>query len=490
MLALGIDIGTSSVKVAVVDIDTQKTIAHSSYPTSEASIISLNEGWAEQNPFDWWNYVQQAILSLKEQIPAYLSSVSCIGIAYQMHGLVCINEQGNLLRNSIIWCDSRATEIGDEALRQMGLAYCYEHLLNSPANFTASKLAWVKANEPKIFEQIAKILLPGDYIAMQLTGAVSTTITGMSEGVFWDYQHHYISSKLLEYFSFTERLIPPVLPSFSTHGFLLKSVADHLGLKAGIPVSYKAGDQPNNALSLGVLDTGEVAATAGTSGVIYAVSDKPVYNASGVVNSFAHVNYTEEQPNVGMLFCLNGCGIANKWVKNFAKIADYEAVNVLASTSIPGSNGVSVLPFGNGAERMLHYKNINAVVEGINFNQHNDADICRAVQEGVAFAMQYGVKCMQQMGVTFEVIKAGNANMFLSDVFVQTLVNTLNVPVTLYDTDGSIGAAVGAAIGIQQCDAKSYFSKRVGIKHFTPVEHEQYQMLYSKWEQLLNKYIQ
>jgi len=490
MLALGIDIGTSSVKVAVVDIDTQVTIAQTSFPETEAPIIALQEGWAEQNPNDWWYYVQQAVLKLRQQIPGELASVRCIGIAYQMHGLVCIDKQGKLVRNSIIWCDSRAASIGDEALRQMGESYCYEYLLNSPGNFTASKLAWVKANEPQVFEQIATVLLPGDYIALQLTGTAATTITGMSEGVFWDYQQHSISSKLFAHFSFTERFIPTVLPSFSIHGFLLQSVAEELGLKAGIPVSYKAGDQPNNALSLGVLEAGEVAATAGTSGVIYAVTDKPTYDASGAINSFAHVNYTQAHPNVGMLLCLNGCGIANKWVKNLAKVSDYTAVNALAATSNPGSNGVLFLPFGNGAERMLHHRHVNAVLEGVNFNQHTDADICRAVQEGVVFAMQYGVKSMQQMGITFDVIKAGNANMFLSDVFVQTLVNTLNVPVALYDTDGSVGAAVGAAVGIQQCDATDYFSKRSIIKQFTPLEHERYQALYSKWEQLLHKYIQ
>ncbi|HAI84165.1 MAG TPA: carbohydrate kinase, partial [Chitinophagaceae bacterium] len=459
-------------------------------PETEAPIIALQDGWAEQNPNDWWYYVRQAILKLGQQIPSELACISCIGIAYQMHGLVCIDKQGKLVRNSIIWCDSRAASIGDEALRQMGESYCYEHLLNSPGNFTASKLAWVKTNEPQVFEKIATVLLPGDYIALRLTGTTATTITGMSEGVFWDYQHNSISSKLFEYFSFAERLIPNVLPSFSIHGFLLKSVALELGLKSGIPVSYKAGDQPNNALSLGVLEAGEVAATAGTSGVIYAVTDEPTYDASGAINSFAHVNYTQAHPNVGMLLCLNGCGIANKWVKNLAKVSNYTTVNALAATSNPGSNGVLFLPFGNGAERILHHRQVNAVLEGLNFNQNTDADVCRAVQEGVVFAMQYGVKSMQQMGVTFDIIKAGNANMFLSDVFVQTLVNTLNVPVALYNTDGSVGAAVGAVVGIQQCDATDYFSKQSVIKQFTPNEHEYYQELYSKWEQLLHKYIQ
>src|SRR5687768_7831665 len=144
MLLLGIDIGTSSIKVSVVDADNQQCIASTQYPETETGIQSPVPGWAEQSPDDWWKNVQQAILKLNAKKQYDPGDIAAIGIAYQMHGLVMVDKEQRSIRNSIIWCDSRAVEIGDNAFEEIGENICFKHLLNSPGNFTASKLAWVK----------------------------------------------------------------------------------------------------------------------------------------------------------------------------------------------------------------------------------------------------------------------------------------------------------------------------------------------------------
>jgi xylulokinase len=355
MLLLGLDIGTSSIKASVVDAQTQQLIASAQYPETESEIIALESGWAEQNPEMWWQHVQLAILKVHAQQLYNPADIKAIGIAYQMHGLVCVDKHKQVLRNSIIWCDSRAVAIGNKAFDTIGNDTCLLHLLNSPGNFTASKLAWVKENEPDLYSKIDKVMLPGDFIAMKLTGECTTSISALSEGVFWDFKNNQLSEDIFSYYGFSKSLIPHLRHVFDEHGFLQTDVANYLSLTAGIPVTYKAGDQPNNALSLNVLQPGEVAATAGTSGVIYGVSDQLTYDNQSRVNTFAHVNYTTEEKRLGVLLCINGTGILNRWLKNITgNLHSYQEINAAAATIAVGSNGLYMLPFGNGAERMSY----------------------------------------------------------------------------------------------------------------------------------------
>jgi len=448
MLLLGLDIGTSSIKASVVDAQTQQLIASAQYPETESEIIALESGWAEQNPEMWWQHVQLAILKVHAQQLYNPADIKTIGIAYQMHGLVCLDKHKTVLRNSIIWCDSRAVAIGNKAFDSIGNDTCLLHLLNSPGNFTASKLAWVKENEPELYSKIDKVMLPGDFIAMKLTGECTTSIAALSEGVFWDFKNNELSEDVFNYYGFKKSLIPQLRQVFDEHGFLQTDVANYLSLTAGIPVTYKAGDQPNNALSLNVLQPGEVAATAGTSGVIYGVSDQLTYDNQSRVNTFAHVNYTTEEKRLGVLLCINGTGILNRWVKNITGNShSYQEINEAASTIAAGSNGLYMLPFGNGAERMLENKIVQSHIHGIDFNVHTNAHLYRAAQEGIAFAFRYGLDIMRENGMHPKVIRAGKANMFLSDVFTESFVNATGVPVELYNCDGSVGAALGAGIG-------------------------------------------
>ena len=496
MYLLGIDIGTSFIKVSLVEASTQKCILTVSYPDTENAISAHQNGWAEQSPLMWWEQVQAGIVKLhqaaKLALPSYDSNnIAAIGIAYQMHGLVLVDKNKKALRDSIIWCDSRAVPYGDKAFDTIGHEKCLSHLLNSPGNFTAAKLAWVKEYEPKVFAQIHKIMLPGDFIAMQLTGEITTSIAALSEGIFWDFKSNCISKDVLNYFGFDESIFPTVKDVFSNHGALSASIANTLSLKAGIPISYKAGDQPNNALSLNVLEPGEVAATAGTSGVIYGVGNTLSYDLQSRVNSFAHVNHTSAENRIGMLLCINGTGILNSWVKKYIGAnTNYTTMNEMAASIPAGSDGLTILPFGNGAERIFNNKIIGAQILGLDLNKHTAAHIYRAAQEGIAFAFRYGLDIMRENKLEPSVIKAGQANLFLSPVFTHAFVNATGVPVALYNVEGSVGAALGAGIGAGiYKELKEAFADKKPIQLIEPTETKQYNVLYENWKNNLAKFI-
>ena len=449
MFLLGYDIGSSSVKGSLVDAHTGQCVAQASYPDSEAPISAPQRGWAEQNPEDWWSYVKHVTNQLLYDTRISAEDIVAIGISYQMHGLVVVDRDQRVLRPSIIWCDSRAVGLGDEAFDALGHDYCLEHLLNSPGNFTAAKLAWVKRYEPDVYDRIDKFMLPGDYIAMRLSGQAVTTLSGLSEGILWDFKQDSVSHALLDHYGIDPSLVAAVKPTFGMQGIVSAQAAAETGLAQGTPITYRAGDQPNNALSLNVFEPGEIASTAGTSGVVYGVLGQVSHDPQSRVNPFAHVNHTAEAPRLGVLLCINGTGICNSWVRRMvgAPGMTYPQMNDLAATAPIGCNGVSMIPFGNGAERMLENQQLGCSLHGIDFNQHGKADLMRAAQEGIVFSLKYGIEIMEQMGMTVGRIRAGRANMFLSPVFRQTLANVSGAPIELYDTDGSVGAARGAGIG-------------------------------------------
>jgi len=493
MLFLGIDLGTSSIKVSIVDADSQQCVCSVQYPDIETPIISKRTGWAEQSPEGWWHNVQQAILranSLKKYNP---HDIAAIGIAYQMHGLVIVNKDQQVLRDAIIWCDSRAVPIGEKAFHEIGAERSLSHLLNSPGNFTASKLAWVMENEPQIYEQVDKVMLPGDFIAMKLTGEITTSVSALSEGIFWDFKNEELSKDVFSYYGFDQNNMPGIRPVFSAHGYVTNSVADLLSLKAGTPVSYKAGDQPNNALSLNVLEPGEVAATAGTSGVIYGVSDQLTYDPQSRVNTFAHVNYAPDKKRVGVLLCINGTGILNRWIKNIISPGmEYAQLNNEAKEVRAGCDGLRILPFGNGTERMLSNKLTGAQFHNIDLNIHTQQHIFRAAQEGIAYSFRYGLDIMRENGMNPKLIRAGKANMFLSPVFAEVFTNITGCIVELYNTDGSVGAARGAGLGTGYYkNARQAFDRMEKLAVLEPAKEKQslYEGFYESWRAALKKAI-
>ncbi len=445
---LGLDIGSSSIKAALVNADTGETISTAQAPDMELPISSPQAGWAEQDPESWWNYAKEAINRLFPE-QSGRENIKAIGISYQMHGLVILDKNNKILRPSIIWCDSRAAGIGEIAFRCIGEDKCLHNLLNSPGNFTASKLAWVKKNEPGIYDRAAVSLLPGDYIAFRLTGELGTTISGLSEGIFWDFRSSGISSDLMDHYGLDQGLIPKLVPTFGIQGEVNSAIARETGLPAGIPVSYRAGDQPNNALSLNVFNPGELAATAGTSGVIYGILDQLNADLQSRVNLFAHVNHTAEAPRLGVLLCVNGTGIQYRWLRNqvFGGLLEYSDMNKLATSVPAGSDGLLVFPFGNGVERILQNRPFGGQVRNIDFNRHGRAHLVRAAQEGIIFALNYGFEAMRELGVKTQTVRAGTANMFQSELFSELFASITGTTVELYNTDGAIGAARGAGIG-------------------------------------------
>ena len=494
MYLLGYDVGSSSVKASLVSVETGKCVATAFYPKSEAPIMSRQPGFAEQEPSMWWANLKLATADILEQVrsKATLQSktfspadIKAIGISYQMHGLVCVDKDRNVLRPSIIWCDSRAVPYGNKAFEKLGADWCLPHLLNNPGNFTAAKLAWVKENEPQLYGRISKIMLPGDYIAMRLTGSVCTTVGGLSEGIFWDFRENRPSRELLAYFGFDESLLPVIKPTFGPQGALTKEAADLLGLAPGTPVTYRAGDQPNNALSLNVFEPGEIASTAGTSGVVYGVNGTIDYDPLSRVNSFAHVNHTAGDPRIGVLLCINGTGILNSWIRrNVAPEGiSYADMNTLAAQVPIGSDGVAILPFGNGAERMLGNRDTGCSIHGVNFNRHGKAHLLRAAQEGIVFSFQYGIEIMEKMGIPVKMIHAGKANMFLSPIFRDTLAGVSGATIELYDTDGSVGAAKGAGIGAGiYRDNNEAFATLEKLAVITPSHEAEYKEAYERWK--------
>ena len=490
---LGFDVGSSSVKASLVNADNGKCVASAFYPEKEAPITAVKAGWAEQDPSSWWEYAKLALKAIMASANAQAEEIKAIGISYQMHGLVCVDKQLKALRPSIIWCDSRAVPYGEKAFKDLGSDKCLSHLLNSPGNFTAAKLAWVKENEPELYNNIYKVMLPGDYIAMRLSGVANTTVSGLSEGMFWDFKNNQIADFLLDYYGFDKSLIADIVPTFGVQSEVSAEAAAELGLKAGTPITYRGGDQPNNALSLNVLNPGEIAATAGTSGVVYGVLDGVNYDKQNRVNTFAHVNHTAEQSRLGVLLCINGTGILNAWThRNITPDINYAEMNDLAASVPIGSEGVTIIPFGNGSERVLENKEIGCSINGLNFNKHNKAHLVRAAQEGIVFSFCYGMEIMQQMGMEIKKIHAGKANMFLSPLFRDTLAGVSGATIELYDTDGSVGAAKGAGIGAGiYKDGDEAFASLEKLQVIEPdaKNGDAYRQAYAAWKETLSKKI-
>ncbi|MDR2562396.1 MAG: carbohydrate kinase [Prevotellaceae bacterium] len=492
MYLLGYDIGSSSIKASLVNIQTGDAVASAFFPKKEMGFKSVKTGWAEQAPDLWWDNLKLATQSLIGESRAAPCQIKAIGISYQMHGLVLADEEGRAIRDSIIWCDSRAVPYGEKAFDTLGAETCLKHLLNSPGNFTLSKLAWVREHEPENYARIRYCMLPGDYLAMRMTGEACTTASGLSEGIAWDFTRNEPAKFLYDYFGFDPAHIPRIVPTFGIQGRLTPEAASELGLFAGTPISYRAGDQPNNALSLNVLHPGEVAATAGTSGVVYGVNGEAKYDPKSRVNSFAHVNHSPLQTRVGVLLCINGTAILNAWIKN--NIAPegigYAEMNELAETVAPGSEGLSIVPFGNGAERVLCNSEPGCSIHGINFVRHQKPHLIRAAQEGVAFSFKYGMEIMNDMGIETKTIRAGHANLFLSPIFRQTLSNITGASIELYNTDGSIGAARGAGIGagIYANEAEAFATLKKLITVNPEEKHlKQTDEAYQRWLQHVSK---
>jgi xylulokinase len=492
-LLLGLDVGSSFVKASLVDADRGTMVASASAPATEMTISAPQPGWAEQAPDDWWRHVVSATRAALRAADARADSVAAIGISYQMHGLVLVDRSGRVLRDAIIWCDSRAVGMGEWAFEAIGPLSCLARYLNSPGNFTASKLKWVKEHEPDVFRQVHKAMLPGDFVAARLTGEIATTATGLSEAVLWDYLDGGLAREVLDVFGLPADLLPPVVPTIGRQGTLTDAAAEALGLRPGVPVSYRAGDQPNNAFSLKVLDPGEVAATAGTSGVVFGVGDEARWDQRSRVNTFLHVNHAPGRPRYGALLCLNGTGALYQWLKRTldgAGTLTYDQMNREAASVPVGADGLLVLPYGNGAERTLVNRDLGAAFHGLSLVRHGRGHVCRAAQEGIVFALRYGLEIMREMGMPATSVRAGRANMFLSPVFAGAFADATGMTVELYETDGAQGAARAAGLGAGVfAREEEAFTGLAAVQQVEPDEERraEYEEIYARWRALLER---
>lgn len=489
---LGIDLGSSSIKVAIINAADGTALATSRFPKTEMEIQAPHSGWAEQSPEFWWSCTLKAIDQACKESKIAPNQISAIGIAYQMHGLVAIDRAGKVIRPSIIWCDSRATAIGKKASEQLSETQ-RAALLNSFGNFTAAKLAWIKEHEPLNYSAIDQIFLPGDYLAYRFSGVSQTTIGGLSEGIFWDFDKRERSSVTDRIFDFHPSLFPEVVPTVGLQCKVHQEASDLTGISVGTPITYRAGDQPNNALSLGVFESGEVAATGGTSGVVYAVTDQLIFDPTERINAFAHVNYTLEQPRIGLLMCINGTGIQYAWLRKLlAPNTSYEELEQIARSAPIGAKGLTALPFGNGAERIFQNQTVGGHLNGIDFNRHGMEDLLRAGLEGIAFTFQYGLDCLTTLGCQVKSLKVGNDNLFQSTIFSKTLATLSGCEIQVYKTSGAEGAAQAAAVGADIIDRLDYYQtylEKVQVYEPDP-NWESVRDIYSEWENQLKKQVQ
>lgn len=489
MFYIGFDIGSSSIKASLVDANTAKAISTIQEPAKEMSIISNQPDWAEQNPETWWKHICTATKRLLNENQIKAEQIKGIGIAYQMHGLVTVDVNGDVIRDSIIWCDSRAVFLGENAFQEIGEATCMERLMNSPANFTASKLAWVKQHEPDNYQKVHKFILPGDYIAYKFSGDFTTTVSGLSEGIFWDFKDSKPSSTVLNHYEISKNLIPDIVDTFGVQSRVSEKGAEESGLQKGTPILYRAGDQPNNALSLNVFEPGEVATTGGTSGVLYAVTDSLKATEGIKLNNFAHVNHSTAKPRIGKLLCINGCGIQYRWLKDTLNLSEnsYQTMNSYASKIPIGSDGLQLIPFGNGAERMFNNRNIGSHISNLNLNKHSQGHILRASLEGIAFAFVYGMELLKKDNTEINVIRAGNDNLFRSQIFSETVATLINQEIEIYNTTGAIGAARAAGKADGSFDFGAMVSQNDYMETFEPnQENEPHTKAYERWKKTLN----
>ena len=482
---LGIDLGSSSVKTCIYDIGSGKSIDSFTYPDSEMEIISEQDGWAEQDPNYWWECISHTFDHLREKND--FQSIRAIGISYQMHGLVVVDKKYNPLHNAIIWCDSRAVETGQKAEIEIDNDIFKMKTLNTPGNFTASKLKWLQDNKQDIYDKIHKIMLPGDFIVHKLTNKLTTTPMGLSEGIMWDFQSQAVSEDILDYYNIKNTLIPHVVDSIGDQGTVSDDMVERFGFGKDIKVSYRAGDQPNNAFSLNVLEPGEIAATAGTSAVIYSVTDKNITDLNNRINTFLHCLNSNTSKRNGLLLCINGSGIAYSWIKSLLKEKSYKEMDI-KSEKINSPEGIKFYPFGNGSERLFGNKKIDSHLLGLDFNKHNNNHIIRSVLEGISFSLCYSIELLRDFGVNVETVKVGKANLFLSKVFRESFVNSANVKLQMFDTNGAEGAARGAALGSGHYkDAKEAFGSLKLISEEIPNGDNTYYDRYLDWKIFLNK---
>lgn len=461
---LGIDIGTSGTKTVLFD-EAGNTIASA---LGEYPLYQPNVGWAEQDPEDWWKATFSTIKAVLGKSGVNPSDVKGVGLSGQMHGAVLLDKDNQVLRKAIIWCDQRSSAECDQITSIIGK----ERLIEITANpaltgFTASKVMWVKNNEPEIFEKVKKILLPKDYIRFKLTGEFATEVSDASGMQFMDIPKRKWSSEVLDKLGIDKGLLGDVYESQEVSGKVHKAAAELTGLKEGTPVVGGAGDQAAGAVGNGIVRPGVISSTIGTSGVVFAFSENVSIDPKGRVHTFCHA-----VPNTWHIMGVTqGAGLSLKWFRdNFCieekrtaelmGIDPYVLMDQEADRVEAGCSGLIYLPYMMG-ERTPHLDpNAKGVFFGLSA-KHEKQDMLRAVMEGVVYSLKDCLEIIKEMGVDVSEVRASGGGgksklwrQMQSDVF-GTEITTINS-----SEGGALGVALLAGVGTgvyssvpEACDA-------------------------------------
>jgi xylulokinase len=441
MKFLGIDIGTSGSRSVVID-ENGKVIA--SATALHEDFASPEIGWAEQNPDDWWRACKETIAKVLQTVKA--DEISAISFSGQMHGSVFLDKADKVIRPALLWCDQRTEKQCDEITAKIGKERLIELVCN-PAitGFTLPKMLWLRENEPEKWARVATVLLPKDYIRLKLSGDKASDVADSSGTLLFDVQNRKWSGEMLSAFSIDEAILPKVYESIEVTGRVSESGASETGLKIGTPIIAGAGDNAAGAIGMGIVEVGKVSATIGTSGVIFAVSDKPRLDLQGRIHTLCHA-MPGRWHNTGVTL---SAGLSFKWFReNFGDGNSYDELVHEAEKVPSGSEGAIWLPYLMG-ERTPHLDaNARAAFIGITAS-HTKAHFTRAVLEGVAFSLRDSLEIFKESGVEISSIRLGGGGA-KSKLWRQIQADIYGKSVEIIEADegAAFGAAILAGVGV------------------------------------------
>lgn len=484
MYFIGVDLGTSSVKILVMDAEgniIKETTNH--YPLNFPKPL-----WSEQNPQDW---LEQSLIGIKESIASLdASKVDAIGFSGQMHGLVLLDEHDSVIRPAILWNDQRSTKETDYLNEEIGI----DRLTNYTGNiafpgFTAPKLLWVKENEPEHFERIRKIMLPKDYLAYKMTGSFSTDYADASGTLYLDVESKEWSKSMMDIMGISEKVLPKLYESYESIGLLNKDVSEYLGTGA-VKVIIGSGDQACAAVGGGVVSKGRCTISLGTSGVVFIHSDTFIKDPNNGLHAFCHAN-----GDYHLMGCmLSAAGSLKWWVEEVLKSDDYNHL-VDEASDVPIDNGLYFLPYLMGERSPHNDPDARGVFWGLNLT-HGRAGMTRAVIEGVSFALRDSFEIVKSLDQPVDEIRI-NGGGSKNDFWCQMIADVLGTKVVRLETDAgpAYGAAILAAVGAgkfksvkEACDklittTDSFIPDPLNVERYNK-KYESFSKLYPKLKDL------
>ena len=435
---IGIDLGTSSVKILLVD----EAGAILKTVTNDYPLSFPNPGWSEQEPADWWQATYSGMRDLLADQDA--SAVRGIGCGGQMHGLVALDADDNVIRPAILWNDGRTAEetawlneeIGKEKLSKLTANIAF-------AGFTAPKILWMKNNEPENFGRIAKIMLPKDYINFMLTGVHSCDYSDASGMLLMDVEHKCWSEEMLDICGIDKSVMPGLYESYECIGTIRPEISKMLGLSEDVKVAAGAGDNAAAAVGTGTVGDGDCNISLGTSGTIFISSDKFGVDPNNALHSFAHAD-----GKYHLMGCMLSAASCNKWLcDEILKTPDYAAEQKDITDDKMGCNRVFFLPYLMGERSPINDTDARGTFTGLSMDTTR-SDIVQAVLEGVAFALRDSLEVARSLGIDLQRTKicGGGAK---SPLWKKIIANVMNLKVDVLENEQgpAMGGAMLAAVG-------------------------------------------